>query len=363
MSAYIPLVCALFGIFIAIILVLSFPVSCCYSQLEGFQDKNTSKAKCPRGTKTYTTFSGDTMCCKGSVEGNKCEGNVLCTLSENSTDKVPTCVELRRRYLTKLQTKCPTNAGFTSYEDDDTGNKGCAAQTTTDRTQPQTPATKFCRLYDEKVDNENYPESCENYEKSLEFNTVLMNSARPNFCLDVDTATKPFNDHAFKIGMAPCTGSDGQAFKIDKKGHVISKKGGILWFFYGIYLFKDKVLINKLLSESDPTHYGYYSDRTKIAKVPTRNGGFKITNFAMNTQLNGTMYYGLYDTSVQNAQGVYTYITDDTKNEDIGVVGWYNNYNEAQGAIEWSTAPVTSIKKPGHKAPQGYNWQCTLQKN
>jgi hypothetical protein len=359
MSAYIPLVCAIFGIFLAIILVVTFPVSCCSSQKEGFQDTNTINIKCPRGTKTYTTLSGDTMCCKGSVEGNKCEGKVLCTLSENSTDKVPTCAELRRQYLAKLQMKCPANAGFTSYEDDDTGNKGCAAQTTAERSQPQTPATNFCRLYDDKIDNENYPDSCQNYGKSLEFNTAFMNSARPNFCLDVDTA-KTFQD-AFTIGMAPCSGSDGQAFKIDEKGHVISKKGGILWFYYKIYLFKNQEFIKKILSESEPK-FQYYG-RSKITKVPTQNGGFKITNLSMNAEINSTMYYGLYDTSVKNSEGVYSYLTNNTKNEDISVVGWYNNYNETQGAIEWSATPVTTIKKPmTNTAPQGYYWQCNLNK-
>ena len=354
MSAYIPLACAIFGIFVAIILVVTFPVSCCSLKKEGFQDTNTPKVKCPRGTKTYTTLSGDTMCCQGNVEGNKCEGKVLCTLSGNSSDKVPTCAKLRQEYLAKLQSKCPASAGFTSYEDEDTGNKGCAAQTTADRNQPQTPATSFCRLYDDKVDNHNYPDSCQNFEKNFKFNTVFTNSARPNFCLDVDAA-KPIND-IFMMGMAPCNGSDGQAFSIDDKGHVISKKGGILVFENMIYyLNRDNKRFDVHAILSNDPKVGWINELCKMMKIPSQNG-FRISNLNMNTRTNQTILYGLSD---KNNNG---YITNTTKNEDIVVKMYDKNANQTSAAIEWGASRATAVNKPGQKAPQGYYWQCNLNK-
>jgi len=295
------------------------------------------------------------MCCEGNIEGNKCEGKVRCTLSGNSTDKVPTCAEVRRQYLEKLQMKCPAKAGFTSYENDETGNKGCAAQTTADRSQPQTPATSFCRLYDDKMDSENYPDSCQNIEKNLLYNTVFTNSARPNFCLDVDAA-KPHGD-MFMMGMAPCSGSDGQAFRIDEKSHVISKKGGILVFSDMIhYLTRDNKRFNVNAILSNDPKVVEMNNLCKIMKIPSQNG-FRISNLIVNMQRGGSVFYGLSDKSNGG------YITNTTKNEDIVVKMYDKNTNQASAAIEWGTAPASTINKPGQQAPQGYYWQCDLKKN
>jgi hypothetical protein len=361
MSAYIPLVCAIFGILLAMILVVTFPVSCCSSQKDGFQDTNIAKVRCPRGTKTYTTLSGDTMCCSGNVEGNKCDGKVLCTLSGNSSDKVPTCAKLRQDYLAKLQRQCPPSAGFTSYEDEDSGNKGCAAQTTADRNQPQTPATSFCRLYDDKNDNEYYPESCKNIEKNMKYNTVFMNSARPNFCMDVDQGelwkTKTYN----LVGMAPCNGSDSQAFYVDEKNRVRNKKGGIFVFGNSIINVIDPEIVNLILNKpSTPPEdlvgenkVIVYDLSSSMTKVPTPNGGFSIGlgNF-------GDFYYGLGDTTKNGPIDNNTNIT----NISINILN-KKQYDITKGAGEWSTSPLSSIKKPmANSAPKGYYWKCNLNK-
>jgi hypothetical protein len=323
MSAYIPLACALFGIFVAIILVLSFPISCCSLQKEGFQDINIAKVKCPRGTKTYTTLSGDTMCCNGNIVGNKCEGKIICTLSGNSSNKVPTCAKLRQDYLAKLQLKCPVKGGFISYEDDDTGKKGCAVQTTVDRSQPQTPTTSYCRLYDDKIDNENYQDSCQNVEKNSQFSTVFMNTVRPNFCLDVDEGFIEGDKKV--IGMAPCNGSDSQAFRINDKGHVLNKKGGLLVFLGGIFIFRGKQVINEILN----------NNVSILRKIPISGNTFKI-GIHMNDDM---YYYGLYGTGNQpvTIDTPYNHIWSGVRNS--------NEMDITRGGGEWRIADINSIKR------------------
>lgn len=52
---------------------------------------------CPQGSKSYIDSRGNTLCCKGSVNGRSCDGNVFCSMS-GPIGKIPTCSEVMRKY-------------------------------------------------------------------------------------------------------------------------------------------------------------------------------------------------------------------------------------------------------------------------
>jgi hypothetical protein len=84
---------------VAMILVKIIPSQCCSaSQLEeGFDTGNTGMTiMCPYDTKTYTDRIGNTNCCEGQVNGNQCDGRIVCTFS-SSNSKYPICGRSRRR--------------------------------------------------------------------------------------------------------------------------------------------------------------------------------------------------------------------------------------------------------------------------
>ncbi len=79
------LIVAFLAIIVAILIVIFFPKGnkpLCVS--EGFQN---IVLDCPTNTKSYIDDKGNTNCCKGKLNGNKCEGPVACTLSAGGVSK------------------------------------------------------------------------------------------------------------------------------------------------------------------------------------------------------------------------------------------------------------------------------------
>jgi hypothetical protein len=65
---------------------------------EGFQDSPSEiLAFCPAGTKSYLNENGDSMCCRGVVNGRICEGRDVCTFSQ-TLGTVPLCKKQSKRY-------------------------------------------------------------------------------------------------------------------------------------------------------------------------------------------------------------------------------------------------------------------------
>jgi hypothetical protein len=66
---------------------------------EGFQDSpSESLTFCPGGTKAYLNINGDSMCCRGVVNGRICEGRDVCTFS-HTVATVPLCKKRPKRYF------------------------------------------------------------------------------------------------------------------------------------------------------------------------------------------------------------------------------------------------------------------------
>lgn len=88
-------VAGLVGILVAMLIVKLFPVSCCASMTEGFEDTR-AVTTCPEDTKTYTDKLGNVNCCDGEVDGNECTGKIDCTFSPSLPD-VPVCGTYARK--------------------------------------------------------------------------------------------------------------------------------------------------------------------------------------------------------------------------------------------------------------------------
>jgi hypothetical protein len=50
--------------------------------------------KCPKKSKSFIDKDGNLNCCSGTVNGNTCEGTVLCTFSGSASSKYPICSTL-----------------------------------------------------------------------------------------------------------------------------------------------------------------------------------------------------------------------------------------------------------------------------
>ena len=68
---------------------------------EGFQQEMTKT--CPRGSTMFTDTAGNINCCRGDVNGSRCDGKVVCTFSSN-TSKYPMCgaSKLKRQYTGEI---------------------------------------------------------------------------------------------------------------------------------------------------------------------------------------------------------------------------------------------------------------------
>jgi hypothetical protein len=80
---------ALAGIIIAMAIVLFIKKCCTVSVKEGF-DSSPVLTSCPGSSKSYYDKNSNLMCCNGTVNGQECEGSVVCTFSTN-TEKYSSC--------------------------------------------------------------------------------------------------------------------------------------------------------------------------------------------------------------------------------------------------------------------------------
>lgn len=87
------IVYGLMGVLVAILIVYMIPVKCHANVIqEGFKNPSPKpNTKCPTGTKTFTDHLGNLSCCKGQVNGQTCEGSIVCSFSSNAGKNIPIC--------------------------------------------------------------------------------------------------------------------------------------------------------------------------------------------------------------------------------------------------------------------------------
>lgn len=83
------LVYGFLGLLVAMAIVAFVPKHCAVSKVEGFKT-NTNPVVCPDNTKSYYDKEGNLNCCRGQVNGNRCEGEPICTFS-GDVSKLPFC--------------------------------------------------------------------------------------------------------------------------------------------------------------------------------------------------------------------------------------------------------------------------------
>ncbi len=149
-----------------------------YAVYECFQDEENSVKEgfagtmgiddllittCPVSTKSYIDKNGLSLCCQGEVAGTRCDGRIVCSLSEGGAG-LPTCGTWYKAYLDeKGRGKCPPSMPH-YYESRDGTTKGCASSPglNNEGTAPRTPTTKKCILYSNVKEEDSKLDSCKN---------------------------------------------------------------------------------------------------------------------------------------------------------------------------------------------------------
>jgi hypothetical protein len=133
-------------------------------EVEGFvgeADTDLSITTCPAETNSYIDGGGRTVCCDGSVNGGKCAGKPVCSLSE-AIAGLPTCSDWLDAYLdNKGQNKCPKSMPK-YFENKKTKISGCVNGSRTKDGSAPGPNTKFCNLYQTESDDLIKTDSCTN---------------------------------------------------------------------------------------------------------------------------------------------------------------------------------------------------------
>jgi hypothetical protein len=88
------IVFAIMGIVIAMTIVLAIKKCCTVSVKEGF-NSSPAPTSCPAGSKSFYDVNSNVLCCDGIVNGNICEGTIICSFS-HSSDKYPSCNRIKR---------------------------------------------------------------------------------------------------------------------------------------------------------------------------------------------------------------------------------------------------------------------------
>ena len=106
MNAATICVYGILAVVLTMFIVYLFPTNCEVSRTEGFENITREiLTSCPAGSKSFVNASGQTMCCKGTVNGRICEGRVLCSFSEvPGSSKIGICTKLKTKYKGPIDT-------------------------------------------------------------------------------------------------------------------------------------------------------------------------------------------------------------------------------------------------------------------
>jgi hypothetical protein len=167
---------------ILILLFLAIQAFSVFSEKEGFVDSEEPPQQvtstgivmtsCPVDSESFIDSYGRTLCCLGKVVENKCQGQIVCSLSESSGG-MPTCTEWQLATMKERgTTRCPTSMPF--YFESPDGTKGCTAgPINRTGTGPLNDTVKMCKKYSTLDDDRKKLDSCTNAQKIQEFLNTL----------------------------------------------------------------------------------------------------------------------------------------------------------------------------------------------
>jgi hypothetical protein len=126
---------------------------------EGFRDVIPNLNACPSGTKEFNTLNS-VDCCDGDIEGTKCKGRPVCTLSQRSGDLVRCVDYVGIRSVEQGMISCPTS--MPNYFEKD--RKGFCTNGALNRAKngPVNQDAKTCAIFSNQQERMNNPNSCFN---------------------------------------------------------------------------------------------------------------------------------------------------------------------------------------------------------
>jgi len=119
------IVFAILGIVIAMAIVI-FSNNCCTVKIkEGFNDTIPALTSCPSNTKTFYDKESNISCCNGTVNGNTCEGTIVCSFSSSTSKSYPSCKVLLQSIIEKRKINRSNRKKLRTQEDVDKCMKKC----------------------------------------------------------------------------------------------------------------------------------------------------------------------------------------------------------------------------------------------
>lgn len=138
---------------------------------EGFSSSQSINSivikTCPASTTSYVTSGGDTNCCDTSdIVNRKCNGNIVCSLSPNSSETILSCSEwVMKEWAKRGSTFCAPSMPhyFGTINRQLESVEGCSASRAgSDGSLPQDPTMPKCKIYQTSADEYAKADSCFN---------------------------------------------------------------------------------------------------------------------------------------------------------------------------------------------------------
>ncbi len=117
---------------------------------------------CPGKYTQYTASNGDTLCCDGDVDGHKCSGTVICSVSSTNDPSIQSCKIIRNKYLQEQAKKfCPSSMQNYFESVTDRSIIGCTSGPINETGEaPMNPTQEQCKIYDNDANAMEDKNSC-----------------------------------------------------------------------------------------------------------------------------------------------------------------------------------------------------------
>lgn len=129
---------------------------------ESFENQSSDIVihSCPSFLKQFSDKNGDVLCCKGDINGHRCSGSIICSVSATSSN-IPSCKIYRTQYLEQQGVKfCPKSMP-NYYEHTQSKIKGCTyGSVNATGEAPASISQKSCTIYDKIEDALKDKNSC-----------------------------------------------------------------------------------------------------------------------------------------------------------------------------------------------------------
>jgi len=167
-----------------------------FENIEGFEENSVFNqttptiTMCPSNSITYITNDNQQLCCNGSIVANKCNGRVLCSLTE-SKGSVKNCSKYYHDlYIQRAKQFCPKSLPkyFDNRKDLAASVRGCSSSVNADASEG---TSKTCKIYNTESEDTMRADSCYLMKKQEEIQCPTPESTTS--IINIYTPANPIN--------------------------------------------------------------------------------------------------------------------------------------------------------------------------